>query len=204
MDAKGRLWISAFGGGLNLYLPESQQFKRFDADPTDPSQLQNDRVIEMFLDGEFIWIASEDGLTRFNTDDYSMLHFSPKTKKLTQEITGLTASDKYFWLTTLRYVLRFDRETFQFDEMKLQTTAQQPIFEPNRETTVARGYIWLTLGGLLYRAESPDNPSKILTLQQVTTDMLNPTMASRKFVRVIADQFGELWLTDEQRKLYQW
>lgn len=72
----GRLWVGTFGGGLSVYDPASEIFRRFRHDPADPASLANDRVEGLAEDAQgFIWAATGDGLDRLDPATGSISHF---------------------------------------------------------------------------------------------------------------------------------
>ncbi|MBA6355172.1 MULTISPECIES: two-component regulator propeller domain-containing protein [unclassified Colwellia] len=68
IDKQQKLWVGTFGGGLNLYRPESKDFIHFTT-KTKNVTLTNDTVNALFEDSEGkIWIATENGLNVLSTD----------------------------------------------------------------------------------------------------------------------------------------
>jgi ligand-binding sensor domain-containing protein/DNA-binding response OmpR family regulator/nitrogen-specific signal transduction histidine kinase len=63
-DKAGNLWIGT-QHGLNLYLPESNSFRRFVNDPNDRTSISNNIIRHIFQDREGnIWVATENGLNK--------------------------------------------------------------------------------------------------------------------------------------------
>lgn len=62
-DSHGNLWVGTNGGGLNLYLPQTDSFKRY----TEKNGLPNE-VIYGILEDEFghLWLSTNFGLSRFD------------------------------------------------------------------------------------------------------------------------------------------
>ncbi|MCW8832704.1 MAG: triple tyrosine motif-containing protein [Colwellia sp.] len=81
IDKKQRLWVSTFGGGLNLYRSSSQDFLHFTTKTKDKA-LTNDTVNALFEDSlGKIWVATENGL---NIVSYQKEQWS--TKQINQEL----------------------------------------------------------------------------------------------------------------------
>ncbi|MCE1196323.1 histidine kinase [bacterium] len=61
-DSRGRLWIGTDGGGLARYLPETDSFEVFRADPSKAGSLSSDRVFALAegRSGE-LWLGLGDG-----------------------------------------------------------------------------------------------------------------------------------------------
>ena len=72
----GRLWVGTFGGGLSLYDPAAETFRRFRHDPADPGSLGSDRVEGLAEDGDgFVWAATAEGLERIDPRSGTIEHF---------------------------------------------------------------------------------------------------------------------------------
>src|SRR5690606_6795833 len=61
-DSRGRLWVGAYEGGLELFNKEDQSFTHFKHDPDDSSSLPSNKVFSIFEDSRGkIWIGTEGG-----------------------------------------------------------------------------------------------------------------------------------------------
>ena len=61
-DLKGRLWISSWGTGLNLYNATTDTFTNFKNDPEDESSLSDNFIRTLFCDSEgILWIGTWNG-----------------------------------------------------------------------------------------------------------------------------------------------
>ena len=83
VDSKERLWIGTVGGGLNLYLPESETFKTYRYDPNKNS-ISHDIVTSITEDKNgVLWIGTKGGgLNKFNPEDDFFEHFNEKSKTI--------------------------------------------------------------------------------------------------------------------------
>jgi len=70
-DKKGRLWISSWGNGLNLYNEKTNTFRQFQHNPNDPQSLSNNSVRTLLCDSQGnIWIGTwNGGLNRVIEDE---------------------------------------------------------------------------------------------------------------------------------------
>ncbi len=61
-DGAGRLWVGTYGGGLNLFDPQTQQFTHYRAVAGDANSLSHDNVMALYEDraGQ-LWIGTEGG-----------------------------------------------------------------------------------------------------------------------------------------------
>ena len=81
VDSKERLWIGTVGGGLNLYLPESESFKSYRYD-SNKNSISHDIVTSITEDKKgILWIGTKGGgLNKFNPEDGIFEHFDEKSK----------------------------------------------------------------------------------------------------------------------------
>lgn len=72
-DSRGNIWVGTFGGGLNLFNPDDQSFKRF-----GPSHgVPNSTVSSIIEDtAGHIWISTFEGIARFNRDTETFIAFT--------------------------------------------------------------------------------------------------------------------------------
>ena len=62
-DSKGRLWVGTHGGGVNLFLPETDNFLRL----TEQEGLSNNIVTAMVEDNNgVIWISTKKGISAYD------------------------------------------------------------------------------------------------------------------------------------------
>ena len=95
-DKVGILWIGTYGGGLNRFNFEYQQFTRFEHNPSNPFSISNNQIFEIFEDSEGVfWIGTEQGVDRFykneskfeNVDLLAGVPFG-KTEAITEDRLG--------------------------------------------------------------------------------------------------------------------
>ena len=67
-DAEGRIWIGTFGGGLQWYLPEKEQFFDIPASKTGESPLLSDHILQLFPDSQgLLWVLTLEGINQVDT-----------------------------------------------------------------------------------------------------------------------------------------
>jgi diguanylate cyclase (GGDEF)-like protein len=72
----GRLWVGTFGGGLSVFDPAEEKFRRFRHDPADPGSLGSDRVEGLAEDRDgSVWAATAEGLERIDPRSGAIEHF---------------------------------------------------------------------------------------------------------------------------------
>ncbi|RHW76948.1 hybrid sensor histidine kinase/response regulator [Colwellia sp. RSH04] len=67
LDRNGKIWIGTWGGGANLYNPETGKFESFIHDPLRNDSIASNRIQSLFHDKEGnIWLGSYDkGLSKY-------------------------------------------------------------------------------------------------------------------------------------------
>ncbi|HET7843424.1 MAG TPA: two-component regulator propeller domain-containing protein [Xanthomonadales bacterium] len=67
-DARGRIWIGTYGGGLHRWEPEREAFSAWHNDPARADSLSDDRVYCLLEDGDdALWVGTHGGgLDRFD------------------------------------------------------------------------------------------------------------------------------------------
>ena len=112
-DSQGSLWIGTAGGGLNLFDREMGVFSAW----TKRDGLSSDNVLGILEDDEgFLWLTTDDGLTRFDPMTGSCIKFVQEDGLPSNEFTQKAfyrAKDGRFYLGGTRGVSFFDPSTIQ-------------------------------------------------------------------------------------------
>lgn len=156
-DRRGRLWVATGGGGLDLYEPDSLQFRHFPLVPDEPDRLPSAAAL-CLLTGEdgLIWTGTSHGLLLFDPAAGRCLPLPPELAGW----PGLAGGNitclwqdrhRFIWaVDSLKGVFRFDRQ------------GKKPVFYPNGEkdpdrtitgvisglTEDSHGNVWITGSGL--------------------------------------------------------
>jgi len=72
-DSEKRLWVSTYGGGLNLMDKTNGIFKRYRV----KDGLINDVVYNIVESNEYLWIATPSGISKFNLQAKQFKNYSP-------------------------------------------------------------------------------------------------------------------------------
>ena len=159
-DKRGNLWIGTNGGGLNLFVPETETFIRFEADKNKPDWLGNRVVNAMVEDSSgYLWLA-----VGWLTDDcksglYRLDPLKRKFKRYVSEhhevgevfLTILQPPDQRFlWLGGAEGLLLFDKVKEKFIYRSSEQTTGSEIAGDTRHIVMdEEGKIWLaTLDGI--------------------------------------------------------
>jgi ligand-binding sensor domain-containing protein len=67
LDHNGKVWVGTWGGGANIYDPQTGHFKNFIHDPLRADSISSNRIQSLFHDQKgAIWLGSYDkGLSRY-------------------------------------------------------------------------------------------------------------------------------------------
>lgn len=86
-DRNGRIWLGTEGGGLNLFQPETQTFRRFPVAPGRGTSFHDISALFQDRDG-YIWIAlrggPNHGIDRLNPQNFRFRRFSPAPNEANQ------------------------------------------------------------------------------------------------------------------------
>ena len=77
-DRSGRLWVGTYGGGLDLYQPESDSFRHYRHKDGDNNSIASDKinVITGEPDGNLLIGTYDSGLDEFNPDSGAIRHYT--------------------------------------------------------------------------------------------------------------------------------
>lgn len=128
-DDNGLIFIGTFGGGLNIYNPETKTLDVFRYNREDPGSLGNDFIHTVYKDSEnTIWIGTGlAGLNKFDRKTKSFKRFrdnirSPDHPKFlnSPEVTSICEDGEgYLWIgTTTGGLSMFDRKAETFIHFK--------------------------------------------------------------------------------------
>lgn len=129
-DNDGRIWVGTYGGGLNKYIPEIDGFERYSTQSKPP--LSDDRISEMYQDSKgYIWIATRNGLDKFDPDSKNIENFSIKDGFNSQVFLSINEDkDKNLWLTTEHGLSKLDTRTMIVSNFKQEDGLPTDMFTP--------------------------------------------------------------------------
>ncbi|SFE00728.1 Signal transduction histidine kinase [Chitinophaga sp. CF118] len=121
-DKKGNIWIGTWGGGLNRFDRETEQFIRYAHDNHNTNSLSNDFISSLFIDSDDnLWIGTESGgLNKYNykTNQFTLYkHDKNNPSSLSDNyVTSIFEdSQQHLWVGTFQGGLNLlDKETQSF------------------------------------------------------------------------------------------
>lgn len=216
LNPDGTIWLGTGGGGLNLYLPETETFIRFEHDPKDENTISNNYIRSLWkdIDGT-LWIGTDNGLNR-------MTGFQNRQKEA-------IVIDRFYYDPKDTTTISGRKVISLFREKSGQLWAGTPnglsqIIESNNLITFRRigvkgrpeqrlsdrivhviqedryGHLWLGTGnGLNLMVQSEDRPP---TFIHYLHDPQKPESISPFAVKVIfEDTDGGLWISTQESGL---
>lgn len=201
-DKKGRLWVSSWGKGLNLYNGKTNSFTNFKNDPGDQQSISDNSVRTLFCDKQgTVWVGTwNGGLNRVIEDEKGIRfqrfnvpgEYGPEGSK---RITSI-AEDKQgnLWIGDYEVgLVILDRSVNRFIRV--------PDFLKNDVNKIicdTKGNMWIgTNNGLRFY----DNQSKIYHTYQY--DIFNPSgINSNSIYALMEDRTGIVWISGNGLNLY--
>ena len=123
-DGHGYLWVGTWGGGVDRYDRNTDQFVHFRHDSTKPASLSSNLVLSLLLDSRgFLWVGTEGGgLDRMDSTgrfEHFVHREGDNTSLSDNDVKGLFEdADHQLWVATLGGGLDLlDRKTGTFTRM---------------------------------------------------------------------------------------
>jgi ligand-binding sensor domain-containing protein len=194
-DKKGRLWISSWSKGLNLYDEKTNSFRRFLNDPDNDASLSDNYIRTLFCDHEgVIWVGTWNGGLNKMIEDENGIRFlrydAIKAYGLEggNRITSI-ASDKEnnLWIASYESgLIKYDRLKKRFERF--------PNFsndDVNKIISDSKGNIWIgTNKGLVFF----DSQTK--TFNTYVHNPQNQSSISSNVIYALAeDRDGLVWIS---------
>lgn len=144
----GKLWIATYGGGINVFNPETGRFEIYQ-NSDNKNSLSNDNVTTVFKDHlGIIWVGTfGGGLNRWNKKNKSFIRYqhNPKNEKSigNNRIYAITEDSKgRLWIGTKGSLSLYNREKDEFENFgeddNFPNNVMMGILEDHH------GYIWVS------------------------------------------------------------
>ncbi len=196
--SKGKLWIGTYGGGLNLFDPQTEIFTHYKHREKQADSLINDYILAIHEDRSgILWIGTEEGgLDKFDPAKDVFFHYKHDPHlptSLSDNSVNVIYEDPtgILWLGTEKGGLdRFDRETGKFTHYKneannLDSLCNNSIVSIYRDPN---GELWVgTRGGGLNRFQPGHNQWTCYTKANGLPDNI--------IYSILEDNQGKFWLS---------
>jgi len=199
-DEIGLIWIGTWGGGLNVYDPNTGIFTVYRPDPNDPYSISDDRI-QFITQGSMgaYWIGTEGGLNLFTPSTGRFERFANETNDTNTlssnslQSLGFVEDEnnpQTFWVGTWYGLNKFDRDSNTFKRF-LSSPSDLNTISSNHVLSIyddGDGYLWLaTFGGGLNRFEKATGNVKVY--------LISDGLPSNVLFAIQADSNGYLWIS---------
>jgi signal transduction histidine kinase/ligand-binding sensor domain-containing protein len=198
-DSTGIFWFGTYGGGLNKYDPQTNQFKHYTFKVDDPNSISNNQILFVFRDNENdLWIGTTNGLNKFNDREEIFTRYYPnpddpnslshqRAKSICQTADGI------LWIGTDDGLNRFDKKTNSFKHYKNDPANKNSIGSNTVQNLLVdrNGIIWIaTRDGGLNRFDP-----KTETFTKYLNNPNDPnSLADNKVEYLFIDSYNQFWI----------
>ena len=216
-DITGCLWFGTGGfrqegGGLNLYDPKSQTFKRYVHDPVNKKSLINNWVTTIYQDKlGTLWIGTDGGLDKFDVKNQTFTHFKH------DDLDKKTINSNY-----IKCILGEGNDgdlligtwAGGLDKFNLQTSKCSSILLENKESDNfvlnvmclfkdRTGVIWIgTNGKGLYKLLAKPSKGNFLKTNVLNAEKLENYLRGYGISSICKDNDGTLWFGTQNNGAY--
>lgn len=117
-DSDSVLWIGTAVGGLNKYIPETEDFERISYESSNPKGLNNRTVTVIYeskLNKNYLWIGTySGGLNLYDKASKTFKYFTEKDGLSNNRVNGILEDiDGYLWISTIGGITKFNPTTWK-------------------------------------------------------------------------------------------
>jgi diguanylate cyclase (GGDEF)-like protein len=213
-DRQGFVWIGTHSGGLYRY--NGYHAVRYTSNANSSGNLPHDRVSDLYEDAAgTIWVATQNGLARFNPETNNFTRFVPPPGPSAQRIVKKIIGDGKggMWLATWGGLQHFDPANARFT-LHLHDAARPASLASNDLNAIAtdrNGGLWAATwpGGLDYlapgsssfvhfRVDRPEAPDPKLNIVRALHFAPDRTLWIGTETGVVTWRAGQPWNTRKQ------
>ncbi|MTI66174.1 MAG: histidine kinase [Firmicutes bacterium] len=132
-DTKGNLWLGTVFGGLNKFNKETEKFTHYENDPEDSNTISHNSIKCIHEDDNgYLWIATNNGLNRFNPKDESFKLYTEDNGLSNNYIYGILEDENNnLWLSTNNGLSKFNKKREEFKNYGVSNGLQNKEFNVN-------------------------------------------------------------------------
>lgn len=204
-----RIWVGTRGGGLNMYNPETDDFRHFTHDPENPRSISDNMVRCLYEDHNgILWVGTECGLNKFDKRSNTFQRFlhdpddpGSISHNLIYSVYEYPKKSGILWIGTRGGGLnRFDTLANRFT--RFSHDPQNPSsLSDNKITSIYEapsipGILWVgTDGGGLNRFKPPEADNKPVTFSHYKYNPNRTDSLSHNYVTsMFEDSSGKFWV----------
>ena len=201
-DKQGRLWVSCWGNGLNLYDAKTDGFIRFLHDSTDQTSISSNAVRTLYNDHDGnIWVGTwnaglnrvvedEEGIhfRRYKSDGETGFDAGKRITSITEDTSGR------LWIGSYEAgLIVFDPKQNSFNRVSGFSAD-----DVNKVMRDSRGQIWIGTNSGLHIADPSTGQTK-----HFVQDATDPTgISSNTIYALYEDRSGGVWVSGNGIDLY--
>ncbi|MFK7904341.1 MAG: two-component regulator propeller domain-containing protein [Chitinophagales bacterium] len=209
-DKNGQLWVGTAWGGLHLYDPIQDHFRRFCHKPKDSTSLSSQRIVGLQETNKGIWISTANGFNLMEVEGTNAQNYKVKFQRFLYEPNQERGESVGFvqalyedhkgdvWLAVENSLLKYEFSkgttlkdasvvSFEFEEQNPKSISSSYItgFAEDQQ-----GNFWMaTLEGLNRYVEESDS------FERFFHEKNNPnSLSSNRIKSIICASNGDLWL----------
>ncbi len=200
-DPQGYLWIGTRQGGLNRYDPSNGKFSHYMFNPEDKNSLASNMVYSLCIDGNGLWIGTDNGLNYldFETETFTHIFVPDDTPPNTRSLSSNTIqalfkdSNGLLWIGTGNGGVNvYNPSSGTFNVFKHDRNDPESLSN-NRIFSIVEspdGSIWVgTANGL-----NQYNPSRNTFKRFENSRYREYSLAGNTVNALFVDQSGSLWV----------
>lgn len=196
LDDQGNLWIGTYGGGLNLYHPETETFESFSPSSGIESSLAGSYIRNIVIHKGIIWIGTEyNGLYSFNIETKNFIkHLNNSDHPC--NIAARSIRDLYIDRDENLWIGSYDSGLFKYNfrnkiSSKVEVSINNVEAKSVRKIIHAKdGSLWMgTWGNGLYKL---DKNRKVLKRYVHNPNDPN-SLCDDRIISMLEDNEGLLW-----------
>jgi signal transduction histidine kinase/ligand-binding sensor domain-containing protein/DNA-binding response OmpR family regulator len=213
LDRDGTLWIGTVGGGLNRYLEEYDQFRRYMHHPDNPATLSHNDVLHIYEDrAGVLWVSTEDGLNQMDKESETFRRYYLEENPLPglhnrAVLSCMEDADGSFWVGTFfRGLFKFDRTNGSYTHVDLgrfyQNENPQRIYNIWSMMQDSKGNLWVGTHrqGLFRYNPKTDTADHFST----TSSKRQQRISNNIIYTLMEDRQGRIWMgTDRGLNIYE-
>lgn len=198
-DRGGVLWFGTYGGGVNKYDRQRDDFAYYRNDPKDKNSLSENFIFSIYEDSEgYVWIGTfREGLNRFTRSTNQVIRYQndpnkPNSISSNEILSIYEDQDGILWLATGNGLNSFDRKSFSFKHYR-QNPENPASLSANRVYEVyvdSQNDVWVGTVGGLDRLDRETETFIHYYPETGSPNSLSGTMVNS----ILEDSEGNLWV----------
>lgn len=149
-DYDGRIWLSSFDGGLNLFMGDSLGFKHFRHDPSNNSTLSSNLALCTAHDtlNKILWVGTRSGLNAMDLKTFAVRSYFTTDGLPNNIILGVLTYKQDVWISTYMGLSKYSHATKTFTSFYLDDGIMSEVFASGAFYNASEGV--LLFGGTGY------------------------------------------------------